>query len=208
MPLLVSYSFKNAFARKLTGTLTVAGITLVVFVFCAVLMLANGLERTLTDTGSDDNVKVVRKSANTEVVSILPRSNADIVKADPAVARDADGTPLLATEVLAMIAMAKKSDSNMVNVNVRGGSAASVTVRPAFKIVQGRMYNPSSSEVIVGTKVAKSYWGAGEGDRLNFGGRDWIIVGIFETGGSSCESKFGSMSINSAPPSTGPPIPR
>jgi putative ABC transport system permease protein len=189
MPLLVSYSIKNAFARKLTGTLTVAGIALVVFVFCAVLMLANGLEQTLTDTGSDNNVIAVRKSANTELVSILSRADADIVKSDPAIAREADGTPRFTEEVLALIGLAKKSDSNIVNVNVRGGSAASFAVRPAVKIVQGNTYRPGSSEIIVGSKVAKGYWGAGQGERLTFGGRDWTIVGVFEAAGSGFESE-------------------
>jgi ABC-type antimicrobial peptide transport system permease subunit len=189
MPFLVSYSIKNAFARKLTGTLTVAGIALVVFVFCAVLMLADGLEQTLADTGSDSNIKVVRKSANTELVSILARSSADIIKADPAVFREPDGTPRFASEVVALIALEKKSDSNSVNVNVRGGSTASFVVRPPVKIIQGRMFNPGSSEIIVGTKVAKGYWGAEQGERLKFGGREWTIVGIFEAAGSGFESE-------------------
>jgi ABC-type lipoprotein release transport system permease subunit len=190
MPLLVSYSIKNAFARKLTGTLTVAGIALVVFVFCAVLMLANGLEQTLTDTGSDKNVIAVRKSANTELVSILNRADADIVKSDPAIVREADGTPRFTGEVLALIGLAKKSDSNIVNVNVRGGSAESFMVRPTVKIVQGSRYRPGSSEIIVGSKVAKGYWGAGQGERLTFGGRDWTIVGVFDAEGSGFESEI------------------
>ncbi len=190
MPLLFSYSMKNAFARKLTGTLTVAGIALVVFVFCAVLMLANGLEQTLADTGSDNNVIAVRKSANTELVSILNRADADIVKSDPAILREADGTPRFTGEVVALIGLAKKSDSNMVNVNVRGGSTASLLIRPAVKISQGNMFRPGSSEVIVGSKVTKGYWGAGQGEKLTFGGRDWTIVGVFEAAGSGFESEI------------------
>ncbi len=190
MPLLVSYSFKNAFARKLTGTLTVAGVALVVFVFCAVLMLAKGLEQTLADTGSANNIIGVRKAANTELVSILVRSDADIIKSDPAIARDADGTPHFANELLILIGMAKKSDSTLVNVNVRGASEQSFNVRPIVKLTQGRSFNPGANEVIVGTKVASGYWGAGQGDRLKFGGREWTIVGIFSAEGSGFESEI------------------
>ncbi len=47
------------------------GIALVVFVFAAVLMMAHGLQHTLVATGSDDNVLVLRKSANAEITSII-----------------------------------------------------------------------------------------------------------------------------------------
>lgn len=190
MPLLVSYSIKNAFARKLTGTLTVAGVALVVFVFCAVLMLARGLEQTLADTGSPNNVMAVRKSANTELVSILVRGDADIIKADAAVAKAPDGTPRFTNELVILIGLAKKSDSNLVNVNVRGATDQSFAVRPAVKISQGRLFNPGANEVIVGSKVASGYWGAGQGDRLKFGGREWTIVGIFSSEGSGFESEI------------------
>lgn len=190
MPLLISYSVKNAFARKLTGTLTVAGIALVVFVFCAVLMLANGLEKTLTETGSTSNVIAVRKSANTELVSIVNREDADIVKSDLAIVKEADGTPRFTGEVLVLISLAKKSDSSIANVNVRGGSPMSLTIRPAVRITRGEMYRAGTSQVIVGAKIASGYWGAQLGDQLKFGGRDWTIVGVFESGGSGFENEI------------------
>lgn len=190
MPLLVSYSVKNAFARKLTGTLTVAGVALVVFVFCAVLMLAKGLEQTLVETGNPNNVVAVRKSANTELVSILVRGDADIIKADPAIAKEADGSPHFTNELVILIGLAKKSDSTLVNVNVRGATDQSFKVRPTVKISQGRMFNPGANEVIVGSKVASGYWGAGQGSILRFGGREWTIVGIFSSDGSGFESEI------------------
>jgi hypothetical protein len=51
-----SYTAKNLMARKLTTALTAAGMALVVFVFATVLMLQEGLKKTLVDTGSPDNV--------------------------------------------------------------------------------------------------------------------------------------------------------
>lgn len=190
MPLLVSYSVKNAFARRLTGTMTVAGVALVVFVFCAVLMLAKGLEETLAETGSANNVVAVRKSANTELVSILVRGDADIIKSDPAIAKDADGTPHFANELLILIGLAKKSDSTMVNVNVRGATKESFVARPMIKVTQGREFRPGADEVIVGAKVAQGYYGTGQGDRVRFGGREWTIVGVFTANGSGFESEI------------------
>jgi ABC-type lipoprotein release transport system permease subunit len=47
-----AYSFSNLRARSLTTALTAGGMALVVFVFAAVLMLEEGLRRTLVETGS------------------------------------------------------------------------------------------------------------------------------------------------------------
>ena len=70
------------------------GIALVVFVFSAVLMMANGVQKTLRSTGSDDNMIVVRKAAMSEIMSILDREAAGIIVNMPQVARFPDGRPM------------------------------------------------------------------------------------------------------------------
>ncbi|MEW6051107.1 MAG: ABC transporter permease [Candidatus Zixiibacteriota bacterium] len=190
MPKLLSYSYKNSFARKLTSILTLSGIGLVVFVFSAVLMLSNGLEKTLVATGSDSNVIVVRKAANTELVSLVSRAQADVVKTDAGVARAADGTPLFANEILVLISQPKRSNNEISNVPVRGVGEGSFKIRPAVKLVEGRMYRPGTSEIIAGKKVAETFQGCGLGETVRFGSRDWTIVGLFEAGGSGFESEL------------------
>ena len=69
MKIPVTYNFRNLIARKLTTTLTVTGIGLVVFVFSAVLMLANGLKETLVATGDENNVIFLRKGSAAEMSS-------------------------------------------------------------------------------------------------------------------------------------------
>ena len=63
MGLLLRYSLGNLVARRLTTSLTVLGMALVVFVFAAVLMLAHGLDETLVATGDPANAIVVRDGA-------------------------------------------------------------------------------------------------------------------------------------------------
>ena len=70
-----SYIRRNLWVRKLTTALTAGGMALVVFVFATVLMLEEGLRKTLVDTGSYDNVVVIRRSAQTEVQSGVDRPN-------------------------------------------------------------------------------------------------------------------------------------
>ena len=52
MAVPLSYSMRNLWKRRLTTSLTVSGMALVVFVFAAVLMMAEGLQKTLVETGS------------------------------------------------------------------------------------------------------------------------------------------------------------
>ena len=91
MKIPVSYTFRNLWARRWTTLLTAGGMALVVFVFAAVLMLEEGLRKTLVDTGSYDNVVMIRRSAQTEVQSLIDRTQAALLESQPTVALGADG---------------------------------------------------------------------------------------------------------------------
>ncbi|MBU0983798.1 MAG: ABC transporter permease [candidate division Zixibacteria bacterium] len=187
---LLRYSIKNSFARKLTSLLTVLGVGLVVFVFCAVLMLSNGLEQVLVDTGEADNVVVIRQSATTEVVSILWRQMADVVKADPSIAVDESGAPLFAGELVVLINKPRKSDGGAANLTVRGVDEASLKVRPHVKLAAGRWWREGTSEIVAGVKLAENFEGCQLGDQIKFGAREWTIVGLMEADGSGFESEI------------------
>src|SRR5690606_33360298 len=75
------------------------------------------------------------------------------------------------------------------NVLVRGVEPVALAVHDDVEIVEGRMFQPSSGEAIVGTGVAGRYVGAKLGDTLRFGRGDWKVVGVFESGGTSFESE-------------------
>jgi len=190
MPMIISYSVRNVFKRRLTSILTIAGVALVVFVFCAVMMLSHGLEATLAETGHSDNAIIVRRSSGTEIQSIIPLELGNIVKTDPAIALEADGAPRIAGELLVLISQPKRSNDEPSNIPVRGVGEMSMKVRPDVKIVQGRMYQPGGSEVIAGAKCAKNFKGCGVGETVRFGAREWTVVGVFEANGSGFESEI------------------
>ena len=153
MAVPISYSIRNLWKRRLTTILTVAGMALVVFVFAAVLMMAAGLQKTLVETGSDNNVVVVRKGSTSEVMSGIERNQASIVEMLSQVALSADGQRLVAKESVVLIALQKRGaekTSSHSNVVVRGVQTQSLPLRPQIKLVAGRMFKMGSSEVIVG----------------------------------------------------------
>jgi putative ABC transport system permease protein len=185
-----SYVWRSLWARRLTTVLTLGGIALVVFVFAGVLMLAQGLQKTLVDTGSVDNAIVLRRSAGSELVSQIDRGTASVLETQPEIAPAADGRPLLSREVLVIINLTKKATNSMGNVSVRGVSPQAFELRPGFHIVQGRRFQFGTHEVVVGNNIATRFRGAALGSELLFGGDHWTIVGIADAGGTGFDSEI------------------
>jgi putative ABC transport system permease protein len=192
MKIPLSYSFRNLWTRKMTTMMTIGGVGLVVFVFCAVLMLAAGLQKTLVATGSDDNAIVLMKSAESETLSQIPLDVTDILASQPEVAAGSDGKPIVSREVLTMINLQKKgqSSSDLSNIMVRGVSPAGVMLRPQIKVTDGRMFNFGTSELIVSKSILDGFEGIRLGGTLKFGGRNWTIVGLFDGGNSAFASEI------------------
>ena len=190
MKIPLKYSLRSLWTRRLTTSLTMAGIALVVFVFAAVLMMAHGLQRTLVATGSDDNVIVLRKSATSEITSIIGRDEANIITSLPQVVRMPDGKALASGEVVVIINLRYLNNSGYANLTVRGVSPQAFQLRPQVRLTNGKLFRFGSREVIVGSSVARRFQGAALGERIKFGGDQWEIVGVFDTEGSGFDSEI------------------
>ncbi len=190
MKIPLSYSYRNLVTRRLTTALTAGGMALVVFVFAAVLMLAEGLRQTLVATGSFDNVVVLRASAESEVQSILDRDQAAIVNSQPEIALNREGKPLVDRELIVLFNLRKRGTNNPSNVTIRGVSPIALELRPEVRLAAGRMFRPGSSEIVTGQDIAKRFDGAGLGETLRFAMRDWTVVGVLEAGKTAFSSEI------------------
>lgn len=190
MSIPLSYIWRNLIARKLTALLTAGGMALVVFVFATVLMLEEGLRKTLVETGSPDNVVITRRSAGTEVQSVVDRDQAAIVENQPEVAYSTNGLRLASKETIVLISLAKRSSDKASNVLIRGVGKKGIELRPQVELVEGRMFRPGSTEIIAGKSVAERYHGAGIGETLRFGQREWTVVGIMDAGKTGFDSEI------------------
>jgi putative ABC transport system permease protein len=180
MSIPISYSVGNLLTRKFTTLLTAGGMALVAFVFAAVLMLAEGLEQTLVDTGSPDNAIVLRAAAETEVSSSVSRDQGAIVEVQPEVRRDPKGEPMAAKEALVLVTLKKRGADTPTNVVVRGIGPHSLLLRPQVKLLAGRFPKPGSREVIAGKSIGQRITDASLGGTLQFALADWPVVGIFD----------------------------
>ncbi len=191
MKIPLSYNIRNLWTRRLTMSLTVGGIALVVFVFAAVLMLSEGVRQTLVSTGSDDNVIIIRKSAQSELVSAIGRESVANISTFPEVAVGADGKPMATADVVTIVNLSKKGTTGgMANVPVRGVSPGAMAMRPQVKMKEGRMFRQGSSEIIVSDAIASQFDGAEIGQTIQIGTGHWLIVGIFDAGRSGFASEI------------------
>jgi putative ABC transport system permease protein len=186
----LSYVARNLWARRLTTALTGAGLALVVFVFATVLMLDEGLRNTMVTTGEYDNVVLVRRAAETEVQSGIDRVQANIAASHPAIARGTDGQPWLSKETVVLISLLKRGSAQPSNVIIRGIAPNALTLRPQVRLSAGRMFRPGAAEIIAGASIARRFNGAGIGEKIRFGQREWTVVGLFDAGNSGFDSEI------------------
>lgn len=190
MGIPLSYSFRNLLTRRLTTILTASGMALVVFVFASVLMMAEGLRKTLVETGTYDNVVVIRKGSQSEMQSGVDQTSASIVETQPEITIGEGGKPFLAKEMVVLINLPKRGSDKPSNITIRGIGDLSLSLRPQVRLVEGRMPRHGSSEIIAGESIARRFKGGGIGEKLRFGMRDWTVVGIFEAGKTGYSSEI------------------
>jgi ABC-type antimicrobial peptide transport system permease subunit len=174
----------------MTSLLTIIGVALVVFIFSAVLMLSDGLRKTLVSSGIDDNAIVIRESSNTEIQSFVSRYQAGVVQTLPDIALDSNDKPMVAGEMVLLINKYKKSTGKLANIMVRGVQPMSFSVHKNVHILAGRLPRFGQTEIIVGKKIRDVFNGCELGQTMIFGLTEWTIVGVFEADGASFESEI------------------
>jgi putative ABC transport system permease protein len=183
------YNARSLWARRLSTGLTVVGLGLVVFVFSAVLMLANGIESALASGGDASNAVILRKGATGELVSGVERDAVRILTTDPAVASGPDGAPLVSGELVVLVTLPRGGTQEM-NTTARGIGAESFTARPEVRLVSGRRPRPGTNEVVLGSALVGSSPDATPGGELRFAQQRWPVVGVFEARGGAFESEL------------------
>jgi putative ABC transport system permease protein len=182
------YPLGNLVARRLRTGLTVGVIALVVLATTLFAGLVSSLQRTLVTTGHPRNLVILRKGATNDGSSAVTLEAYQAIRFFEGIERDPEGNPLVSPELVVQ-PFFNQADGGRENVLVRGVEPIALAVHPDVKIVEGRMFEPSTGEVIIGRNVEGRYLGAELGSPLEFGRHTWQVVGIFESGGTSLESE-------------------
>ncbi len=185
----LKYNVRNLRARWVNTLMTVLGTGMIVWSSCALFSLVEGLQHSLNLSGDPLDLIVLRKGSATETNSGFESSKADQIRTLAGIARDPQGRPLVAAELI-HIPVVERVDGGRANLIVRGIEPASRPLRPDFRIVQGRDLVPGKGEAIVSQSLSRRFKGAGVGGELRMGQKEsYRVVGLFTAGGSAAESE-------------------
>lgn len=189
MAIPVVYNLRSVRARWNSAIVAVLGIAGTVGVFIAMLSLARGFRATLVASGSADNALIMRAGATSEMTGGLSLDTVKIIQDAPGVARGTSG-PLITPEVVLIAPIPLISTGTDANVQVRGVSKNVLEIRSKVKIIEGRMFQPGLPELVVGKNAKTTYAGLTLGSTVNLGNTRWIVVGIFDAGGTAFDSEI------------------
>jgi len=189
MALPLGYNLRNLLVRRTATLMSMGGIALVVAVFVVVSALAEGFRAAVAETGSPDNVLVMRDGATSEIQSAMNREIVDLLRSLPEVARDASGRPVASVDMVLVVNHPRLGGEGSTNVTVRGVSGAYREVRPSLAIAEGRWFTPGSDEIVVGEALSRRVADCQIGGTVRQSGRGWKVVGIFRAEGTAHESE-------------------
>jgi putative ABC transport system permease protein len=187
---VTAINLKSIPRRILLSLSTVVAVALVVVVLLAFLAMANGFQRTIAGSGSDDIGVVLRAGSQSEVNSTVTRDQVRLVEDGPGIARGADGKPLVSPELYLVVDGIKRTTGTKANLPLRGIGEQGLALRHNVVITAGRMFSRGANEIVVGKALAREFDGFDIGRTVAFGATRWTIVGMFEADGSVFESEI------------------
>ena len=172
-----------------SSIVAVVGIAGVVIVFTAVLSIAEGFQAAMSEKGDPLRVLILRSGADTEMTSGFSGEHVRVIQDAPGIERNADGT-VASAELFVVVGHPLKRSGTDANVPLRGVSETALKVRPEVKIVEGRMFQSGTNEIVVGRAASQQYDGLTVGRTIRWGEGSWQVVGIFDANGSVAESEI------------------
>ena len=176
--------------RLSSSAVAVIGIAGVVVVFVSVLSIAAGFSAAMRESGSPNRALVMRSGADTEMTSGLGGTSVDIIKQAPGLRRDGQSA-LASAELYVIIDLPKKATpDSSANVPMRGIEPVGITLRDEVSLIDGRMLQFGTNEVIVGRGARGQFVNLDVGSTIVSGQNRWQVVGVFEADGGVAETEI------------------
>jgi putative ABC transport system permease protein len=176
-------------SRLSSSAVAIVGIAGVVVVFVSVLSIAAGFSAAMQGSGSRGRALVMRSGADSEMTSGLTGAEADIIRQAPGLVREGQ-TGVTSAELYVILDLPKiSSPGSSANVPMRGIEPLGMPLRPEVKIIEGRMFQFGTNEVIAGRGASGQFMNLKVGDTVVSGQNQWNVVGIFEANGGVAETE-------------------
>lgn len=187
---VTAINLKSLPQRLLPSLSTIVAVALVVGVLLSFLAMADGFQRTISGTGSDNIAILLRDGSQQEINSVVVLDQVRLIGEAPGIVRKPDGNPLLSAELYVIVDGIKRSTGLKANLPLRGIGADGPGLRDGLVITQGRMFAPGSNEIVVGEGLLREFAGFELGKEVKLGTATWTIVGTFAMHGAVFESEL------------------
>ena len=184
----LKYNLRYLCTRWKSTLLTAMTFSLVVATFVIVMSLAQGIKRALTTTGQPLNIIVMRSGAQAEGQSQISREQYGVLRTMPGLAMTPEGESLVAPEVITLVNTTRR-DGKSATLQVRGVHPNAFAMRPAVRIIAGRMMNTGLREALVSRSVSTRFTGYQLGKSVRLGRGEFRIVGVFDAQGTAYDSE-------------------
>ncbi|MDA8744626.1 ABC transporter permease [Rubripirellula amarantea] len=185
----LKYNLRSLRVRWATTLLTCVAIGVVVFASVLTFGMIDGIENALTSSGDSEDLIIMRQGSNDEMSSTVDPNVARELVNLPGIAASQDGQPLASREFVTILIKPRRGGDGTANVIVRGLDTIGRSLRPKFKIVEGRDIQPGVNEVITSRNIADRFETLALGESFEINKVAFKVVGLFEADGSSAESE-------------------
>ena len=186
---VTNMNLRSILERSGSSLVIIVGIAGSVAVMVSLLAMAEGLSSTISSTGEEDRVIILRDGSNSELSSGVAMTEIDTVSSSPGI-KSMDGEPMIAGELFAIIDLKKKGAESTSNLPIRGVQPSSFKIRPEVEIIEGRNFTTGTAEIIVGKGANNQYEGLELGDQIKVRDSFATVVGIFSSNGNVHESEI------------------
>jgi len=190
---LALVNIKSFPQRIMSSSITMLSIACVAAVMLSVLAMTEGMIKTLSQTGLDNTVLVMRAGANSEIQSVLFPMEVNLLKNHQQVLRDKNQQAIVSAEMFVNAeykhALLNENDVGE-SLALRGVSNNTYLFRPNFALISGRKFTPGLRELTIGQAIARRMPELTVGSSMTLGGAQWLIVGIFADNNSVFESEL------------------
>ncbi len=173
--------------RIASSFVIVVGMACVVGVLASTLAMRAGMLRML-DATSDPALAIVLSAKSPTEFGEIPPTWIGTILAAPGIERQRSGDALADAEIDLIAHLSSRGDWQ--SISVEGIGATGIDLRPAFRMIEGRMFRSGLHELVVGQSAARVH-GLSIGDKVPMpGGDEWPVVGVFSSGQDLLESRL------------------
>ena len=96
---------------------------------------------------------------------------------------------MISPEVFGVVSVPLRGKDSTGNLPLRGVAPLASQLRKHFTLVEGRLFKPGKTELIVGSGASKQFIGLNVGSKVRWLNTDWQVVGRFTDDGGLAESE-------------------